>query len=82
MESKAGVFPWLKWLEMCFFLGTLLGTNISPEMAILKMIFLFQMWDMYGYGYGYVSWSSGMSNRITSFEIPLFLQGGPLPVIN
>ena len=49
MESKAGVFPWLKWLEMCFFLGTLLGTNISPEMAILKIIFLLQRWDMYVY---------------------------------
>ena len=25
---------------------TLLGTNISPEKSILKMIFLFQRWDM------------------------------------
>ena len=28
------------------FKGTLPETNISPEKAILKMIFLFQRWDM------------------------------------
>ena len=27
-------------------LYTLLGTNISPEKSILKMIFLFPRWDM------------------------------------
>ena len=27
-------------------LFTLLGTNISPEMSVLKMIFLFPRWDM------------------------------------
>ncbi len=29
-----------------FRLGTLLGTNISPTKALLKMIFLFPRWDM------------------------------------
>ena len=27
-------------------IDTLLGTNISPEKSILKMIFLFPRWDM------------------------------------
>ena len=30
----------------CTRMYTLLGTNISPEKSILKMIFLFPRWDM------------------------------------
>ena len=45
--------------------STLLGTNISPENGILKLIFLFPRWDMYPFPGGYLlmsywkkTWSS------------------------
>ena len=41
-SEQRGQF-WLRW-NVC--LSTLLGTNISPEKSILKMIFLFPRWDM------------------------------------
>ena len=34
------------WVHQLVLLDTLLGTNISPEKSVLKMIFLFPRWDM------------------------------------
>jgi len=36
----------VKFAALVFVLDTLLGTNISPQKSILKMIFLFPRWDM------------------------------------
>ena len=70
VQKKVGDPPWaLK--------DTLLGTNISPEKSILKMIFLFRRWDML------ISWRVSSSKRypddiwddisgILFFEVPRF----------
>ena len=46
VPKNGGLKFWLKIFE-----NTLLGTNISPEKSISKMIFLFPRWDML------ISWS-------------------------
>ena len=39
-------FEWLVCICMQLIIYTLLGTNVSPEKSILKVIFLFPRWDM------------------------------------
>ena len=55
------------------FIDTLLGTNISPEKSILKMIFLFPRWDMLiswrvnkGHGVTFYKWVSGSYTWLVS----------------
>ena len=49
------------------FVDTLLGTNISPEKSILKMIFLFPRWDML------ISWRVNKRHGVTFYKWVVYM---------
>ena len=53
-----------KWV-----ISTLLGTNISPQKALLKMIFLFPRWDML------VAWMVGLQHNFVCFVCCMIFWG-------